>query len=109
MCSIPLSASRQTSVEPIALWTEAARFRFTETISFVVNGETQKEGDHFGEKLSEAEEKGRCGWPKDRDGLSWQIVPTVLGELLSDTDAEKSQRGINALLQMQKLDIDALT
>ena len=83
-------------------------FRFTEAISFLVNCETQQEVDELWEKLSEGGEKGRCGWLKDRYGVSWQIVPTVLGELLRDKDAEKTQRVMKAMLQMDKIEIRAL-
>jgi predicted 3-demethylubiquinone-9 3-methyltransferase (glyoxalase superfamily) len=84
-------------------------FKFTEAISFVVNCETQDEVDAFWEKLSEGGSKGQCGWLKDKYGLSWQIVPAVLGELMSDPDPEKSKRVMNAMLQMKKLDISGLT
>ena len=83
-------------------------FRFTEAISFLVNCETQQEVDELWEKLSEGGEKGRCGWLKDKYGVSWQIVPTVLGELLSDKDAEKTHRVMKAMLQMDKIEIGAL-
>ncbi len=83
-------------------------FKFTEAISFVVNCETQKEIDEMWEKLSEGGEKGRCGWLKDKYGLSWQIVPPVLGEILQDNNAEKSERVMKAMLQMDKLDIKTL-
>ena len=83
-------------------------FKFTEAISFFVNCKTQEEVDELWEKLSEGGEKGRCGWLKDKYGLSWQIVPTVLGELLRDKDAEKANRVMKAMLQMGKIDIKAL-
>src|SRR6266446_1555274 len=83
-------------------------FKFNEAISFVVNCETQKEIDEFWEKLSEGGEKSRCGWLKDKFGLSWQVVPTVLGEMLQDKDPKKSQRVMKAMLQMDKMDIAAL-
>ena len=83
-------------------------FKFTEAISFVVNCETQEEVDKFWEKLSAGGEKSRCGWLKDKYGLSWQVVPTVLFELMQDEDAAKSQRVMNALLQMDKIDIQCL-
>jgi len=83
-------------------------FQFTEAISFFVNCETQEEVDELWEKLSAGGEKSRCGWLKDKYGLSWQIVPTILGELLSDKDAAKSQRVMQAMLKMVKLDIDKL-
>ncbi len=83
-------------------------FKFNEAISFVVNCETQGEIDEFWEKLSEGGEKSRCGWLKDTFGLSWQVVPTVLGEMLQDEDPKKSQRVMQAMLQMDKMDIAAL-
>ena len=84
------------------------QFTFTEAISFVVNCATQQEVDEFWEKLSEGGEKSRCGWLKDKYGLSWQVVPTVLVEMLQDKDAEKSKRVMQAMLQMDKLDINTL-
>ncbi len=83
-------------------------FKFTEAISLVVNCETQEEVDEFWEKLSEGGEKSRCGWLKDKYGLSWQVVPTVLGELFQSKDAERSERVMKAMLQMDKLDIKTL-
>jgi predicted 3-demethylubiquinone-9 3-methyltransferase (glyoxalase superfamily) len=83
-------------------------FNFTPAISFFVNCETQREVDELWEKLSAGGEKQRCGWLKDKYGLSWQIVPTVLGELLQDSDPAKSQRTMRAMLQMDKLDIQGL-
>jgi predicted 3-demethylubiquinone-9 3-methyltransferase (glyoxalase superfamily) len=84
------------------------KFKFTEAISFVVNCETQKEVDEFWEKLSQGGEKGRCGWLKDKFGLSWQIVPTALGKMMSDSDPARSNRVMKAVLQMDKLDIAGL-
>ena len=83
-------------------------FKFTEAISFVVNCETQEEVDEFWEKLSEGGEKSRCGWLKDKYGLSWQIVPTALGEMLNDKDPGKSRRVVEAMLKMDKIDIKTL-
>ena len=83
-------------------------FKFTEAISLLVNCETQDEVDALWEKLSEGGAKGQCGWLKDKYGLSWQIVPTALGEMMSDPDPEKSKRVMNAMLQMKKLDIKTL-
>ena len=83
-------------------------FKFTEAISFVVNCETQGEVDEFWKKLSEGGQEVECGWVKDKYGLSWQIVPTVLMEMLEDKDAERSQRVMKAMLQMKKLDIARL-
>ena len=83
-------------------------FKFTEAVSFIVNCETQAEVDRLWEKLSEGGEKGQCGWLKDKYGLSWQIVPTILSKMLQDKDARKSKRVMSALLQMKKLDIKRL-
>ena len=83
-------------------------FPFTEAISFYVHCETQEEVDNFWEKLSEGGEKGQCGWLKDKFGVSWQIVPNILGELMNDPDAEKSRRVVKAMLQMNKLEIERL-
>jgi len=83
-------------------------FTFTPAISFFVNCETQEEVDELWEKLSEGGEKGRCGWLKDKYGLSWQIVPTDLGKLLHDKDAAKAKRVTQAMLQMSKIDMQKL-
>ncbi|HUF40549.1 MAG TPA: VOC family protein [Verrucomicrobiae bacterium] len=83
-------------------------FTFSPAISFFVHCETQEEVDGFWEKLSAGGEKQRCGWLKDKYGVSWQVVPAVLGPLLQDKDPEKSKRVMNAMLQMDKLDIAAL-
>jgi predicted 3-demethylubiquinone-9 3-methyltransferase (glyoxalase superfamily) len=84
-------------------------FKFNESISFVVNCETQEEVDYFWEKLSaDGGQESQCGWLKDKFGVSWQIVPTVLIEMLQDKDSEKSERVMKAMLQMQKIDIKTL-
>jgi predicted 3-demethylubiquinone-9 3-methyltransferase (glyoxalase superfamily) len=83
-------------------------FKFTEAISFVVNCDTQEEVDEFWEKLSEGGTTNQCGWLKDKFGVSWQIVPTVLIEMLQDKDAEKSKRVMQAMLQMTKIDVKGL-
>ena len=83
-------------------------FKFTEAISLFVRCETQQEVDDLWEKLSAGGEKSRCGWLKDKFGLSWQIVPNVLGQLLNDPDPQKSARVMQAMLQMDKLDIEKL-
>ncbi|HTU90665.1 MAG TPA: VOC family protein [Gemmataceae bacterium] len=82
--------------------------QFNEAVSFVVRCQTQEEVDSYWEKLSAGGAEVQCGWLKDKFGLFWQIVPTVLFELLSDPDPEKAQRVMNALLAMKKLDIRAL-
>jgi predicted 3-demethylubiquinone-9 3-methyltransferase (glyoxalase superfamily) len=83
-------------------------FKITEAISFVVNCETQEEVDYYWKKLSAGGKEVQCGWLKDKFDLSWQIVPTILPELLSDKDAAKSQRVMQAMLEMVKLDIKKL-
>jgi len=83
-------------------------FKFTEAVSFVVNCESQEEVDYFWEKLSEGGRTSQCGWLKDKFGLSWQVTPTILGDLFQDKDPEKSKRVMKAMLQMTKLDIQAL-
>jgi predicted 3-demethylubiquinone-9 3-methyltransferase (glyoxalase superfamily) len=83
-------------------------FTFSPAISFFVNCETQPEVDELWEKLSEGGKKDRCGWLRDKYGLSWQVVPSVLGEMLQDKDAEKSKRVMQAMLQMDKIDIKTL-
>ena len=84
------------------------QFKFTEAISFFVNCETQEEVDELWEKLSDGGQKSRCGWLKDKYGLSWQIIPSALGKMLGDKDPEKSQRVMKAMLQMDKIDIRRL-
>src|SRR5262249_58076138 len=83
-------------------------FKFTEAISLVVHCENQQEVDHFWEKLTAGGEEVQCGWLKDRFGLSWQVVPDVLMEMLQDSNPEKSKRAMAALLTMKKLDIGVL-
>ncbi len=83
-------------------------FKFTEAVSFIIHCESQEEIDELWEKLSEGGEKGQCGWLKDQYGLSWQIVPTMLGEMMLDRDSEKTNRVMDAILQMKKLDIKRL-
>jgi predicted 3-demethylubiquinone-9 3-methyltransferase (glyoxalase superfamily) len=83
-------------------------FRFTEAISLVVNCKTQAEVDYYWKKLSAGGAEVQCGWLKDKYGLSWQVVPTVLGELLSGKDAAKAQRVMQAMLKMVKMDIKKL-
>jgi len=83
-------------------------FKFSQGISLFVNCETQSEIDELWEKLSEGGQKVACGWITDRFGVSWQIVPSILGKLLNNKDAEKSKRVMNVMLQMKKLDIKKL-
>jgi predicted 3-demethylubiquinone-9 3-methyltransferase (glyoxalase superfamily) len=83
-------------------------FKFNEAVSFQVHCETQEEIDYFWSKLTEGGEEGPCGWLKDRYGLSWQVVPKVLPEMLMDPDPEKAGRVTRAFLQMRKFNIEAL-
>jgi predicted 3-demethylubiquinone-9 3-methyltransferase (glyoxalase superfamily) len=83
-------------------------FNFTEAVSFLVDCKSQQEVDHFWDKLSAGGQPSRCGWLKDKYGLSWQIIPTVLMELMSDPDPAKSQRVMQAMLQMTKIDVAKL-
>ena len=85
------------------------QFKFNESISFVVNCETQKEVDYFWEKLTaDGGEESQCGWLRDKFGVSWQVTPTVLIDMLHDKDARKSERVMKAMLQMQKIDVKKL-
>ncbi len=84
------------------------QFKFSEAISFFINCETQQEVDDLWEKLSAGGQKSKCGWLKDKYGLSWQVIPTALGDMLHDKDPEKSQRVMQAMLQMDKIDIARL-
>jgi predicted 3-demethylubiquinone-9 3-methyltransferase (glyoxalase superfamily) len=84
------------------------QFKFTEATSFVVDCKTQQEVDRYWEKLSAGGEQGPCGWLKDRFGLSWQVVPTVLSQLLSDPDPKRSQRVMEVMMKMKKLQIEPL-
>lgn len=103
-----MTAEFQLDGQEVVALNGGPRFKFTEAISFVVNCESQEEVDYFWEKLSDGGEKSRCGWLKDKYGLSWQVVPTILAELLADKDAEKSQRVMQAMLGMDKIEVKAL-
>jgi len=92
----------------LTLMAAGAFRKINEAISFVVNCETQKEVDHFWNGLSRGGEKGQCGWLKDRYGVSWQVVPTVLARLMGDRDPIKASRVTQAMLKMRKLDIAKL-
>jgi len=83
-------------------------FTFTPAISFFIHCATQEEIDDFWEKLSAGGKQERCGWLKDKFGVSWQVVPSILGKLLQDPDPAKSKRVMSAMLQMSKLDINGL-
>jgi len=99
---------RLDGVEFVAL-NGGPMYKFTEAVSFNVNCETQEEIDYFWEKLSaDGGETGPCGWLKDKFGLSWQVSPRILGEMLADKDAAKATRVMNAMMEMDKIDIAAL-
>ena len=83
-------------------------FKFNEAVSLLVNCESQGEVDTLWDKLSEGGEKGPCGWLKDKYGVSWQVIPTRLEELLQDEDTDRANRVMTAMLQMSKIDIEAL-
>jgi len=94
--------------QPFLALNGGPQFSFTPAISFIVNCEDQKEVDSMWQALSKGGEESQCGWLQDKFGVSWQIVPAVLGELMQSEDPQKAERVIKALLQMQKIDIDAL-
>ncbi|GAP16855.1 VOC family protein [Levilinea saccharolytica] len=83
-------------------------FKFSEAVSFEINCETQQEIDHYWNRLSEGGEEESCGWLKDKFGLSWQVTPTILNEMLRDDKDERTQRVMDAILQMKKLDLAAI-
>jgi len=103
-----MSATFQLDGQDFFALNGGAQFTFTPAISFFVNCETQQEVDELWEGLSAGGEKGRCGWLKDKYGQSWQIIPSVLGKMLQDKDAEKAKRVMQAMLQMDKIDIAQL-
>src|SRR2546423_9107600 len=83
-------------------------FRFSEAVSFLISCETQEDVDHYWERLTDGGEEGPCGWCKDRYGLSWQVVPKLLDELVAGADRERAQRAMEAMFKMRQLDIAAL-
>lgn len=103
-----LTATFQLEGQAFYALNGSPRHKFTEAISLFVNCETQEEVDELWEKLSAGGEKSMCGWLKDKYGLSWQIIPTALGELMGDKDRVKAGRVIEAMLKMSKIDIAAL-
>jgi predicted 3-demethylubiquinone-9 3-methyltransferase (glyoxalase superfamily) len=96
--------------QPFTALNGGPEFKFNEAVSFQINCENQKEVDYYWEKLTAGGDKNAqvCGWLKDKFGLSWQVVPTVLAEIVGDPDSKKSQRAMQAMLQMKKIDIEEL-
>jgi predicted 3-demethylubiquinone-9 3-methyltransferase (glyoxalase superfamily) len=103
-----MSATFEIQGQEFIVLNGGPHFKFSPAISFFVNCETQEEVDELWQKLSEGGKTNRCGWLDDKFGVSWQIVPTALGVMLQDKDAEKSQKVMAAMLQMDKLDIETL-
>jgi predicted 3-demethylubiquinone-9 3-methyltransferase (glyoxalase superfamily) len=103
-----MTATFQLNGQEFTALNGGPHFTFSEAISFFVSCETQQEVDELWEKLSKGGEESQCGWLKDKYGLSWQIIPTILGELMGDKDAEKAQRVMKAMLQMKKIDSNKL-
>ncbi len=103
-----MSVSFQLEGQEFMALNGGPQFAFSPAISFFVNCETQAEVDELWEKLSAGGKKERCGWLKDKYGLSWQIIPAALGQMMQDKDPEKSKRVMNAMLQMDKIDIKKL-
>ncbi|MBA3869614.1 MAG: VOC family protein [Anaerolineae bacterium] len=103
-----MSANFELDGQPIMALNGGPQFKFNEAISFFVNCENQAEVDALWDKLCEGGTPGPCGWLKDRFGLSWQIIPKQLGELMGDPDPAKSQRVMQAMLKMSKIDVPTL-
>jgi predicted 3-demethylubiquinone-9 3-methyltransferase (glyoxalase superfamily) len=103
-----MSATFRLHGQELIAFNAGPEFKFNEAISFFVSCNDQAEVDDLWEKLSTGGEEGRCGWLKDRFGLSWQIIPSALGELMGDPDPATAGRVRHAMLQMKKIDIEAL-
>ena len=101
-------AAFELNGQPFVALNGGPQFKFSEAISFQIHCRTQDEIDHYWSKLGEGGQEGPCGWLKDKFGLSWQVVPTALTEMLSRGDPKKSERVTKAFLQMKKFDIAAL-
>jgi predicted 3-demethylubiquinone-9 3-methyltransferase (glyoxalase superfamily) len=103
-----MSATFELNGQEIMVLNGGPQFKFTEAISLFVSCETQQEVDELWAKLTAGGEEGQCGWLKDKFGLSWQIVPIALGQMLGDPDPEKSKRVLDAMLKMKKIDVPTL-
>ncbi|HEV7473990.1 MAG TPA: VOC family protein [Pyrinomonadaceae bacterium] len=104
----PLTISFELDGQEFTALNGGPQFKFTEAVSQVVHCDTQEEVDYFWERLSEGGEKVECGWLKDKFGMSWQITPDILLELLQDSDQQKSQRVMKAMMTMKKIDIKGI-
>ena len=104
----PMSATFRLAGQEFIALNGGPQFKFTEAVSFFVSCETQEEIDYYWDRLSAGGSNGQCGWLKDKFGLSWQIIPPILGEMLGDEDDAKSQRVMQAMLKMSKLDLQKL-
>jgi len=104
----PMSTSFEIDGREFIAFNGGPHFKFNESISLFINCETQEEVDDLWEKLSAGGEKSRCGWLKDKYGLWWQVVPSILGKLLGDKDRVKANRVMQAMMKMSKLDIKGL-
>lgn len=104
-----MSATFQLHGQDFIALNGGPQFSFTPAISFFVNCENQEEVDEFWARFSEGGEPQRCGWIKDKFGLSWQIIPTALGRMLQDKDPQKAQRVMQAMMKMVKIDVALLT
>ena len=103
-----MSATFQLEGQEFFALNGGPQYKFSPAISFFVSCETQQEVDYFWDKLSDGGRKDRCGWLQDKFGLSWQVIPSILGDLLGDDDEEKAGRAMAAMLKMKKLDIAKL-
>lgn len=106
--STPMVVTFELEGQRIMALNGGPQFKFTEALSLFVNCETQQEVDMFWEKLTAGGKESQCGWLKDKYGLSWQIVPTILGELMGGSDRAKAERVLQAMLQMKKMDVKKL-
>ncbi len=104
----PMMISFTLMSRPYQALNGGPQFTFTEAVSLVVPCDGQAEVDHYWDALTEGGEEGRCGWLKDRFGLSWQVVPNQLGEVLGDPDPERAGRAVEAMMGMSKLDLAAM-
>ena len=103
-----LTASIELFGQEFVMLNGGPQFQFNEAVSFVVNCSNQEEVDYYWERLSDGGSLSRCGWLKDRFGLSWQVVPTILPKMLQDSDPARSQRVMQAMMQMDKIHIPTL-